>query len=194
MYHHRIGQPRGAEYSSYQACRLELPDLFNDELLSLQSLLPDLLLDGSRVRTDSNMVLNHLPRNARDVRCLPCKHVGIRPQEGDERDFLFAVKGGAYGKSSTCAIHPNGDLLGFWWGHLGPLAPAGGALWHVLNGNAALCRGAFAGGGAGVLAGLRSLAGRGLAGRGRGLVGFRPSRGLSGRNKALAAAAATPSW
>ena len=36
-----------------------------------------------------------------------------------------------------------------------------------------------------VLAGVGSLAGRDLAGRGRGLASFIPSRGLSGRNKCL---------
>ena len=85
MHHHWIGQPRGVEYSSNLARRLQLPDFLDDELLSLQSLLPDLLLDGPCMRTDSKMVLNHLLGNAGDVGCLPCKHINIRPQEGDER-------------------------------------------------------------------------------------------------------------
>ena len=126
------------EHSSDQACRLQLPDLLDDELLSLQSLLPDLLLDGSRMGTDSKIVLNHFPGNAGDVGCLPRKHIDIRPQESDERAFLFAVEGGAYGKSSTRAILLDGHLLGFWWGRLGPLASAGGTFWHILNGNAML--------------------------------------------------------
>ena len=79
------------EHSSYQTRRFQLPDLLCDELLLFQSLLPDLLLDGSRMGTDSKMVLNHFPRNAGDVGCLPCKHVNLRPQEGDERAFLFAI-------------------------------------------------------------------------------------------------------
>ena len=77
------------------------------------------------------------------------------------------------------------NLIGFWWGHLGPLAPAGGALGHVPNGNVVLQRGVFARGGAGMLSGVRSLVGRGLAGRGRGFAGFLPSWGLGGRNKCL---------
>ena len=85
------------EYPSHQACRFEIPDFLCDELLPFQSLLPDLLLDGSRMRADGKMVLNHLPGNVGDVGCLPRKHIDIRPQESDERAFLFAVEGGAYG-------------------------------------------------------------------------------------------------
>ena len=114
-HHHRIGQPRRMEYSSHQACRFQLPDLFCDELLPFQSLLPDLLLDGSRMRTNNKMVLNHLPGNTGDVGCLPRKHVDIRPQEGDERAFLFAVEGGAYSKSPARAVLLDGHLLGFRW-------------------------------------------------------------------------------
>ena len=58
------------------------------------------------------MVLNHLPGNTGDVGCLPRKHVDIRPQEGDERAFLFAVEGGAYGEGPSRAILPDGHLLG----------------------------------------------------------------------------------
>ena len=111
------------EYSSDQACRLQLPDVLDDELLSLQSLLSDLLLDGLHMGTNSKVVLNHLPGNAGDVGCLPCKHIDICPQEGGKRAFLFAVEGGAYGKSSTHAILPDGDLLGFWWAALDLLLP-----------------------------------------------------------------------
>ena len=57
------------------------------------------------------MLLNHFPGNAGDVRCLPCKHIDIRPQESDERAFLFAVEGGAYGESSSRAILLDGTLL-----------------------------------------------------------------------------------
>ena len=99
------------EHSSDQVCRLQLPDLLDDELLSLQSLLSDLLLDGPCMRAGSRMVLNHLPGNAEDVGCLPCKHVDIRPQEGDERAFLFAVKGGAYVKTPPMPSSLTGTSL-----------------------------------------------------------------------------------
>ena len=56
------------------------------------------------MRTDSKLVLKHLPGNTGDVRCLPCKYIYIRPQEGDERAFLFAIEGGAYSESPTRAI------------------------------------------------------------------------------------------
>ena len=100
------------EYSPHQACRVWLSDFLHDELLPLQSLLPDLLLDGPRMRTDSKVVLDHLPGNAGDVGGLPCKHIDIRSQEGDELAFLFAVEGGAYGKSSPRVVLLNGHLLG----------------------------------------------------------------------------------
>ena len=102
------------EHSSHQACRFQLPDLLCDELLPFQSLLPDLLLDGPRMTTYSKVVLNHLPGNTEDVGCLPRKHVDIRPQEGDERAFLFAIEGGAYGEGPSRAILPGGHLLGLW--------------------------------------------------------------------------------
>ena len=74
------------------------------------------------------MVLNHLPRNAEDVGCLPCKHIDIRPQESDERAFLFAIEGGAYGERPSRAILLDGHLLGLWWCSSGRLTLAGGAL------------------------------------------------------------------
>ena len=112
VHHDRIGQPRWMEHSSHQTRCFQFLDLLCDELLLFQSLLSDLLLDGPRMRTDSKVVLNHLPGNAGDVGSLPCKHIDIRPQEGDERVFLFAVKGGAYGKSSSRAVLIDKDLLG----------------------------------------------------------------------------------
>ena len=79
------------------------------------------------------MVLIHLLGNAGDVGCLPRKHIDIHPQEGDERAFLFAVEGGAYGESPSRAILPDRHLLGLRWLSSGFLALAGRALWHVLD-------------------------------------------------------------
>ena len=81
------------EHSSYQTRCFQFPDLLCDEVLSFQSLVPDLLLDGPRMRADSKVVLNQLPGNAGDVGYLPGKHADIRPQEGDERVFLFFCQG-----------------------------------------------------------------------------------------------------
>ena len=127
------------------------------------------------MRTDSKVVLNHLSGNVGDVEGLPCKHINIRPQEGDELAFLFAVEGGAYGKSSPRSVLLDEHFLGLWWCSSGLLALAGGALWHILNGSATPRRGALARVGARGLAGLL-LSGAPLAGAG-----------------ALAAAAATAS-
>ena len=77
--------------------------------------------------TDNKMVLNHFPGNAGDVGGLPCKHIDIRSQEGDELAFLFAVEGGAYGESPSRAILSDGHLLGLWRRRSGFLALADGA-------------------------------------------------------------------
>jgi hypothetical protein len=37
------------------------------------------------------MVLNHLPRDPRHLRQFLGKHVDISLEEGDEREFLFAI-------------------------------------------------------------------------------------------------------
>ena len=44
---------------------------------------------------DSKVVLDYLPGNTGDIRWLPGKHIDIRPQEGNERAFLFVIEGGA---------------------------------------------------------------------------------------------------
>ena len=64
--------------------------------------------------TDNKVVLNHFLGNAGDVGCLPRKHINIRPQESNERAFLFAIEGGAYGESPSRAILLDGHLLGLW--------------------------------------------------------------------------------
>jgi hypothetical protein len=38
------------------------------------------------------MVLNHLPRDPRHLRWLLGKHVDISPEEGDKREFVFAIQ------------------------------------------------------------------------------------------------------
>jgi hypothetical protein len=38
------------------------------------------------------MVLDHLPRDPRHLRRLPCENVGICLEEGDEREFLFFLQ------------------------------------------------------------------------------------------------------
>jgi hypothetical protein len=76
----------------YEACLKKLLDFFMDEVLSLNGLLPRLLLDRSGVGLDLQMVLDHLPRDPGHLRWLPCKHIRVSPEEGDEREFLFAVQ------------------------------------------------------------------------------------------------------
>jgi hypothetical protein len=55
------------------------------------------------------MVLNYHPRDPRHLRWLPDKHVYIGPEEGDEREFLFAVQIFRYA-GGLGSIHP--DLNG----------------------------------------------------------------------------------
>jgi hypothetical protein len=89
---HRIGQPPGVMDLLYEASVEQLFDLFTDEILPLNVLLMGPLLDWSGIGVDLQIVLNHLPRDPRHLRWLPGKHIGISPEEGDEREFLFAVQ------------------------------------------------------------------------------------------------------
>jgi hypothetical protein len=70
----------------------QLPDLLSDEVLSLNGLSPRLLTHRFGVKVDLQMVLDHLPRDPRHLRRLPCEHVGICLEEGDEREFLFFLQ------------------------------------------------------------------------------------------------------
>ena len=114
------------EHSSDKACYFQLLDFLCDEFLALHCLFPDFLLDGPRMRTDGKMVLDYFPGNTGDIRRLPCKHVDIRPQESNERAFLFGVKSGADGEGTTNAILLGGHLLGLRWGCDCLLTLAGG--------------------------------------------------------------------
>jgi hypothetical protein len=76
----------------YEASVEQLFDFFTDEVLPLNGLLSGLLLDRSGVGVDLQMVLNHLPRDPRHLLWLPGEHVDISPEEGAEREFLFAVQ------------------------------------------------------------------------------------------------------
>ena len=102
------------EYSSDQACCFQFLDLFCNELLSLHCLLPNSLLDGPRVTADGKVVLNYFPGNTGDVRWFPCKHIDIRPQESNERAFLFRIKRGTDGEGTTSAVLLGGHFLGLW--------------------------------------------------------------------------------
>src|SRR4051812_30161509 len=144
------------EHTSDEACRFQLLDLFCDELLALHRLLPDSLLDGPRMRTDGEVVLNHFPGNAGDVRWLPRKHIDILPQKSNEHAFLFGVESGTDGEGTTSAVLLGGHLLGRWRSRHCLLTLAGGARWRVLDGSAALRTGALAG------VGTRALVGLGL--------------------------------
>src|SRR3954467_15871486 len=144
------------EHSSDKACCFQLLDLLCDEFLALHCLLPDFLLDGSRMRTNGKVVLNYFPGNTGDVRWLPRQHIDVRPPESNERAFLFRVKSGTDGEGTTSAVFLGGHLLGRWRSYHCLLTLAGGARWCVLDGSAALRRGALAG------VGIRALDGLGL--------------------------------
>ena len=102
------------EYSSDQACCFQLLDLLCNELLAFYCLFSDSLLDGPRVRADGKVVLNYFPGNTGEVRWLPCKHIDIRPQESNERGFLFRIKRGTDGEGTTSAVLLGGHFLGLW--------------------------------------------------------------------------------
>ena len=60
------------------------------------------------------MVLDYFPGNIEDVRRLPRKYVDVRPQESNERAFLFRVESGTDGEGTTSAVLLGGHLLGLW--------------------------------------------------------------------------------
>jgi hypothetical protein len=70
----------------------QLPDILSNEVLPLNGLSPRLLTHRFGVRADLQMVLDHLPRDPRHLRWLPCEHVGICLEEGDEHEFLFLLQ------------------------------------------------------------------------------------------------------
>jgi hypothetical protein len=59
----RIGQPQWVVDLFDEASLQQLADLFTDEVLPLDGLLPWLLSDRSGIRANLQMVLNHLPRD-----------------------------------------------------------------------------------------------------------------------------------
>ena len=65
------------QYSFDQTSHLKFLDLLGNVLLPLQSLLPDLLLNGLGMWADNKVVLDYLPGNTGDVKWLPSKHIGI---------------------------------------------------------------------------------------------------------------------
>jgi hypothetical protein len=136
-----FGHALWMKHSPNQACRLKFLDFFCYELLLFQSLLPDLLLDGPSMGTDHKVVLNYLPRNTRDVRWLTCKHIYIRPQEGNEHAFLFTIKGGTDGEGTTSFVLPCWHLPCRRWSSFRSLASR--AFRRFFNGCAALRRGAL---------------------------------------------------
>jgi hypothetical protein len=114
---HRVGQPPRVVDLPYEASLKQLLDFFMDEVLPLNGLLPRLLLDWPGVGVDLQMVLDHLPRDPGHLRWLPCKHIRVSPEEGDEHEFLFAVQI-TRDTGSLSSIGPNlnglhGDILSY---------------------------------------------------------------------------------
>jgi hypothetical protein len=70
----------------------QLLDFFMDEVLPLNGFILGLLLHRPGVGVDLQMVLNHLLKDPEHLRWLLGKHIGISPEEGDEREFLFVTQ------------------------------------------------------------------------------------------------------
>jgi hypothetical protein len=87
-----VGQPHWVMNLFDEAGVQQLPDLLSDEVLPLNRLSPRLLIHRFGIRVDLQMVLDHLPGDPRHLRRLPCEHVGICLEEGDEREFLFFLQ------------------------------------------------------------------------------------------------------
>ena len=88
----RVGQPYRVMNLFDEAGVKQLSDLLVDEVLPLNGLSPRLLTHWFGVRVDLQMVLDHLPGDPRHLRRLPCEHVDICLEEGDEREFLFLAQ------------------------------------------------------------------------------------------------------
>src|SRR5438876_3375331 len=88
----------------------QLVDLELDDVLALQSLSAHLLSDGPRIWEYGQVVLDHLPRDPGHVGWLPCKHISVCPEEGDEHEFLFGVKRPAH-LHGLGGVGIQGDLL-----------------------------------------------------------------------------------
>jgi hypothetical protein len=69
------------------------------------------LLDWSGVGVNHQMVLNHFPRDHMHLRRLLGKHVDISPEEGDERELLFAVQ---ITRDTGCLTSLSPDLDGLY--------------------------------------------------------------------------------
>src|SRR5438105_8700725 len=91
-----VCQPVGMTNLADEAGSEQLVDFEPDDVLALQSLSAHLLSDGPRIRGYGQVVLNHLPRDPGHVRWLPCKHISVCPEEGDEHEFLFGVERPTY--------------------------------------------------------------------------------------------------
>src|SRR5215216_5229198 len=99
------------QHSSNETSCLKFLDLFRDELLPLQGLLPYFLLDRSGMRADNKVVLDYLPGNTGDIRWLPGKHIDIRSQEGNERAFLFSSRVALIVKVPSAPASPAGTFF-----------------------------------------------------------------------------------
>jgi hypothetical protein len=75
------------------------------------------------------MVLDHLPGDPRHLQWLPCEHVGIFLEEGDEREFLIflQITRNASGRGGI-HVEPDGldgDVVHIGWPHLWHLGAGG---------------------------------------------------------------------
>jgi hypothetical protein len=88
----RVGQPPRVVDIPHEAGIEQLLDFFKDEVLPLNGLLLGFPLGRSGIGVYLQMVLNLLPMNLRHLRWFLGIHIDVSPEEGDEREFLFAVQ------------------------------------------------------------------------------------------------------
>ena len=67
---------------------LQLVHLLDDEVMSVLSLMADLLLDWPRIRTNRQVMLNNFPWNSWEIRGFLGEHIRILPQEYHEFRLL----------------------------------------------------------------------------------------------------------
>ena len=74
-----------------------LPGFGTTTVLLFFALLAHHLLHGQGLRVDRQLVLDHLPWYAREIRWFPSERIGILSEEGNDRAFLLVGKARANG-------------------------------------------------------------------------------------------------
>ena len=85
--------------------------LLDDEVMSVLSLMADLLLDWPRIRTNRQVMLNNFPWSPWELGGFPSEHICILSQESHEFFFLSGRQLSVDDDAAGC-VGSQRDLLG----------------------------------------------------------------------------------